>query len=143
MSPIKWQVIANVEDANCRYIQLEIAEDFAPLRSFFFEASESEYPRIIESALKGVGSGFNSAGVTFSGDLDEGDEPIASEMVEIYDPLNSIQIPKITFMQVLLDVAEATLAIRQECGNASDQWEEQMKKAITALRLKNNGESSV
>ena len=114
--------------------RLKINDNMAPLRAFFFEAPESAYPRIIEAACSGVGSGFNSAGVIFPDDLDEDDEPIAPNMVEVYDPLDSVEIPKTTFLLVLLDVAETTLKIREQGADVAYEWKQKMQEAITRLR---------
>ena len=115
-------------------VRLKINDNFAPLRAFFFEAPESAYPRIIEAACSGVGSGFNSAGVIFPDDLDEDDEPIAPNMVEVYDPIDSVEIPKTTFWLVLLDVAETTLRVREQGAEVAYEWKEKMQEAITRLR---------
>ena len=92
MSTIQWKIITIPEGLDSRCIRLQVDESLAPLSAFFFLASESDYPRIIESALQGVGSGFDSGGVTFPNDLDEYDEPMDTQMVELYDPISTIQI---------------------------------------------------
>lgn len=109
-------------------------DNLAPLRAFFFEAPESAYPRVIYAACSGVGSGFNSAGVIFPDDLDEDDEPIAPNMVEVYDPIDSVEIPKTTFLLMLLDVAETTLKVREQDPEVAYEWKQKMQEAITRLR---------
>jgi len=120
-----------IRDYSVARRRLKINDNQAPLRAFFFEAPESAYPRIIEAACRGVGSGFNSAGVIFPDDLDEDDEPIAPNMVEVYDPIDSVEIPKTTFWLLLLDVAETTLRVREQVAY---EWKQKMQEAITRLR---------
>lgn len=131
---ITWKIIATHGESG-RYCQLDVPDDFAPLRAFFFEVSELDYPSIIECSLKGIGSGFNFVGVIFPGDLHESDDPIDGEMVEIYDPFSSIQIPKTTFLRLLQEVAETTLRIMRECGKSTEDFDRRMLKTLFDLRL--------
>lgn len=117
-----------------RSVALKVDSSLAPLRAFFFEAPEEAYPRLIEAALGEVGAGFNSAGVIFPDDLDEDEEPMAPDMVELYDPIATVQIPKRVFWQILLNVAERSLLVRQQRGDASFRWEHSMQRGITKLR---------
>lgn len=129
----KWQVITNLEDMDSHCVSLKVDDSLAPLRAFFFEAAEARYPDIIEAALQGVGSGFNSAGVMFPGDLDVSEKPIPPDMVEVYDPFDSIQIPRVLFLRVLLEVAETSLKVRQQRGKVPPDWERKMEEVLTAL----------
>jgi hypothetical protein len=130
---VRWQVIT-LPKGEPRTIALKVDSSLAPLRAFFFEAPEEAYPRLIEASLREVGAGFNSAGVIFPNDLDEDEEAMASDMVEIYDPIATVQIPKRLFWQILLNVAQKSLFVRRQRREAPFRWKQKMQKSISKLR---------
>lgn len=139
MSNIHWSIIKRIEGRKF-YIELKVDEKhLQTLGSFFAFLPESDYPGIVEKAIQGIGHDRYGTGIGFPSYLDNCDlshRPMPPNMMEVYDPMDGIQIPQSTFFQILLEVGEALLSVKKEIGDTSKEWEEKMEKVLAALRLK-------
>jgi hypothetical protein len=133
MGDFDWEVRRG--DDGRRAVNLEVSDEaHAPLGALFWAIPETSYPRLVAAAIEGVGATFDDVGVTFPGDLDEGDDSVPRGQVEIFDPLAEVLVPERTFLQILLRVCAETLdALRQRDGIAADTAEA-LEGQISALR---------
>ena len=132
MTETFWSVQV-LPEGQSRTIKLNVPESYAPLRAFFFEVKDKDYPRIVTAVLKGTGIGFDSTGVNFPEDFDPGEEPPPEGHVEIYDPMTEVYVPEQDFLLVLLDVARIALKTHIERKTENLEWQREMQKGISAL----------
>lgn len=132
MGHAQWTVVASSDER--RSAALRTTDEFAPLRAFFWEAPDASYPEMIRAARDGVGRGFDGAGVTFAGDLDEADkDDLEPDQVEVYDPMAQIVLARTEFLRALLEVGRMVLQVRRQRGTADADWEREMTDELAAL----------
>jgi hypothetical protein len=94
MSDCNWKVRRSHDGRRAVYVEMA-DEALAPLRAFFSAVPETRYPRLVAAAIAGVGATFDDVGVTFPGDLDEGDDSVPRGQVEVFDPLAAVLVPEL------------------------------------------------
>ncbi|MGI4735158.1 MAG: hypothetical protein ACRYG7_08265 [Janthinobacterium lividum] len=139
MHPVQWTITsARPGQGGVLGLRVEDAHGSdAPWPYFFTGIAAHRYPQAIEAVTAEVGVGGEATGVTFPGDLDEGDlqerAAIPADEVEVYlHQGGSTQLPRTTFYAILQAFAERLL----EQPGQPLAWYEALRNALSKLQAK-------
>jgi hypothetical protein len=143
MQQVQWSLIPN-PTSNLGFRVEDNLNPNANWVFFFTGVYLEDYPKVIEAAVKEVGSGFNAVGANFPGDLDEWDleehGPLPADGVELYHHnFGNTIIPRDTFYAVLYAFAERLL----ERTDRPAAWYEAMRAALAKLRVKMAADAAI